>query len=140
MMPPNMMNVPPQMVPPPQHNLNIIGPPGLPPMMPPPVMNPQIPPNRVVGVAGVNDDHRNKPPMDKRNEAAPPQAWRSRETRDKERDYRERDRGNYITAKKDWQFINPFKFQLDEESPSDRERRRERERYRSDRDRGPSRR
>lgn len=111
--PPNMMNVP-QMVPPPQHNMNLIGPPGMPPMMPPPVMNPQIPPIRG------NEDHRNKQPIDKRNDAAPPQAWRSRDTRDKERDYRDRDR--------------------DEESPSERERRRERERYRSDRDRGSSRR
>lgn len=99
MMPPNMMNVPPQMVPPPQHNMNMIGPPGMPPMMPPPVMNPQIPPNRG------NDDHRTKPPIDKRNETAPPQTWRpresresreSREPRDKERDYRDRDRGNCI--------------------------------------------
>lgn len=86
--PPNMMNVP-QMVPPPQHNMNLIGPPGMPPMMPPPVMNPQIPPIRG------NEDHRNKQPIDKRNDAVPPQAWRSRETRDnKERDYRDRDRGN----------------------------------------------
>lgn len=76
-----MMNVPPQMVPPPQHNF----PPGMPPMMPPPVINPQISQNRG------NEDHRNKQPIDKRNETAPPpQAWRPR---DKERDYRERDRG-----------------------------------------------
>lgn len=88
MMPPAMMNVPPQMVPPPQHNMNLIGPPGMPPMMPPPVISPSIPPNRG------NEDHRNsQPTMDKRNEAAPPPAWRSRETRDKERDYRDRDRG-----------------------------------------------
>lgn len=88
MMPPNMMNVgPPQMVPPPQHNMSMIGPPGMPPMMPPPVMNPSMPPNRG------NEDHRNNPPMDKRNEAGPPPNWRPRDTRDKERDYRERDRG-----------------------------------------------
>lgn len=93
MLPPNLMNVPPQMVPPPQHNLNLIGPPGMPPMMPPPVMNPSMPPNRG------NEDHRNSQPMDKRNESGPPSQWRSRETReprdtrDKERDYRERDRG-----------------------------------------------
>ncbi|XP_031637506.1 pre-mRNA 3'-end-processing factor FIP1 [Contarinia nasturtii] len=107
MMPPNMMNVP-QMVPPPQHNMSIgIGP--MPPMMPPPVINnTTIPPNRG------NEDHRNNQPMDKRNDSAPPSAWR----RDKERDYRDRER--------------------EEESTSDRERRRERERYRSDRDRGGS--
>lgn len=89
MMPPNMMNVPPQMVPPPQHNMGMgpIGPPGMPPMMPPPVINPSIPPNRG------NDDHRNNQQMDKRNEPVQPPAWRSRDTRDKERDYRERDRG-----------------------------------------------
>lgn len=91
LMPPNMMNVPPQMVPPP-HNMNMgigPGPPGMPPMMPPPVINPSIPPNRG------NEDHRNnQQQIDKRNESAPPPAWRSRETRpDKERDYRERDRG-----------------------------------------------
>lgn len=92
MMPPNMMNVPPQMVPPPQHNMNMgIGPPGMPPMMPPPVINPSIPPNRG------NDDHRNNQPMDKRNDSGPPPGWRTRDTRDtrdKEREYRgERDRG-----------------------------------------------
>ena len=93
MMPPNMMNVPPQMVPPPQHNMSMgIGPPGMPPMMPPPVINPSIPPNRG------NDDHRNSQPMDKRNDSGPPPGWRNtrdtRDTRDKERDYRgERDRG-----------------------------------------------
>lgn len=94
MMPPNMMNVPPQMVPPPQHNMSMgigpPGPPGMPPMMPPPVINPSIPPNRG------NEDHRNnqQQQIEKRNESAPPPAWRSRDTRsDKERDYRERDRG-----------------------------------------------
>lgn len=93
-MPPNLMNVPPQMVPPPQHNMNtMIGPPGIPPMMPPPVMNPSIPPNRGT------EDHRNNQPIDKRNESAPPAAWRSRDnrdnrdTRDEKRDYRDRDRG-----------------------------------------------
>lgn len=96
MMPPTIMNMPPQMVPPPQHNINpnmIGGPPGMPPMMPPPVMNPSIPPNRG---PGPSDDHRgvgvgNNPQMDKRNDQAP-QGWRSRDTREKERDYRERDR------------------------------------------------
>lgn len=95
MMPPNMMNVPPQMVPPPQHNMNMIGPPGMPPMMPPPVMNPSMPPNRS------NEDHRSNPPIDKRNESGPPSNWRSRDTREKERDYRDRERGNlqeYITT------------------------------------------
>lgn len=83
MMPPNIMNVPPQMVPPPQHNMNMgIGPPGMPPMMPPPVINSTIPPNRG------NEDHRNNQQMDKRIDSAPP-AWR----RDKEREYRDRDRG-----------------------------------------------
>lgn len=97
MMPPNIMNMPPQMVPPPQHNINMIGPPGMPPMMPPPVMNPTIPPNRgpddhrgaIANVSGVGS---NQPSLDKRNEQAPPQGWRSRDTREKERDYRDRDR------------------------------------------------
>lgn len=97
-MPPTIMSMPPQMVPPPpQHNINpnmIGGPPGMPPMMPPPVMNPSIQPNRGPGPP---EDHRgvggigNNQQMDKRNEQ-PPQGWRSRDTREKERDYRERDR------------------------------------------------
>lgn len=107
MMPPNLMNMPPQMVPPPQHNINMIGPPGgMPPMMPP-VMNPTIPPNRGgLGPVPVPEDHRGggvvgssvvsvisgSQPIDKRNEQAPPQGWRSRDTREKERDYRDRDR------------------------------------------------
>lgn len=98
MMPPTIMSMPPQMVPPPpnQHNINpnmIGGPPGMPPMMPP-VMNPSILPNRGPGLP---EDHRGvggvgtNQQMDKRNEQ-PPQGWRSRDTREKERDYRERDR------------------------------------------------
>lgn len=136
MMPPNMMNVPPQMVPPPQHNMNLIGPPGMPPMMPPPVMNPSIPPNRN------NEDHRNNQSLDKRNESGPPPQWRPRDNRDKERDYRERDRGNILDCTVFVTEIILFilSIEIEEESPSERERRRERERYRSDRDRGSSRR
>lgn len=121
MMPPNMMNVPPQMVPPP-HNMNLNMPmPSmycfkpvsldsnfislqinkfnfLDPMMPPPVIPPSMPPNR----ERINEDHRNnqneyREHDDKRgapsssSSTSSSSAWRS--TRDKEREYRERERG-----------------------------------------------
>lgn len=82
-MPPTM-NMPPQMVPPPigHHQIG----PGMLPMMPLPVhqLNPSIVPRS----AG-SDDHQQ---IDKRNEQSAPQGWRSRDNREKERDYRERDR------------------------------------------------
>ena len=114
-MPPTMMNMPPQMVPPPQHNMNpnmIGGPPGMPPMMPPPVMNPSIP-NRG---PGLSEDHRgigigggSSQLMDKRNDQAP-QGWRSRDTREKERDYRERDRKSKIVFKNVQEKLHKFMF------------------------------
>lgn len=66
------------------------------PMMPPPVIAPTIPPIR-----DRNEDHRNNQndyrEHDDKRAASSSSAWR---TRDKERDYRERERGK--TYKSTW--------------------------------------
>lgn len=146
MMPPQMMNVPPQMVPPPHMGMG--PPPQIQLMAPPPAHIQRERNDREREERGPGNEYRAEHD-DKRNSA-----WRSREPREKERDYRERSRERERSererdhVKPEVCLVNLAKVPLnsnmsilkeldrasrsrDEESPSrDRERRRDRERYR----------